>query len=78
MYFGNAVWAYVIAFIALLGGGVPGAHVEGNGVAVGSVGCFYSYKPKYVKSISNFCATFQSPIITSYSCNICDVFICYF
>jgi hypothetical protein len=27
------------------GGGIPGAHVEANGVAIGHLACFYSYKP---------------------------------
>jgi hypothetical protein len=31
------------------GGGVPGAHVEANGVVVGGkLGCFYSYSPSAV------------------------------
>jgi hypothetical protein len=47
------------------GGGVPGAHVEGNGVAVGSVGCFYSYKPNAV-----YCYNTKDATWTSMPCTV--------
>jgi hypothetical protein len=37
-----ALW---LSLLALTGGGIPSAHMQGNGVAVGTLACYYSATP---------------------------------